>query len=572
MKARSLNFKNKNFYWIIAILFTLLTFFVFLTLNKSIKSEAFNGPLSFWTQFPGIFIFFGVASLLVFTLIPKICGNNSCFLLASYMAFAAFLVKILIPYYLFDGLIQSDIFAHHLNVEMLASKGLQPIQYLYWPSTFVSADAFEIITYTGFPVSISLIAILSKMLLACVLFLFIKRLFGPREAVLSVLLLTLIEPVSAQWSPFTITLTLILISLFYFIQGIIKNNTEFKILSAIIAFSTITYHPYLPLILIIMLICTTVFIRLIRFFKSDQTFEFKIGKGTVVASVLLVGTIAWWIFVAPFIFRSFIRTLVGEVGSLVYVPVGTTSEGLLGQYDVVSALGSFTLVVILLPIIPVVTLSLISLIKKRLNLTYLNILIISVNIAVMSLLWIFLTFIFPVGFGERFFFIAQLLLVPLSAVCMIQLKLKKKRKYLYLAIAVIFVFILIISPITSRSQYALVNIDPVSYADLSTGAFTLSLGVAGQSFTGDSRFNWIIENIQGPNQLHFLFFPDAFENKVAKNDFNYDSTIIIVNPGTLYYLTTHGIEDTQASAYINSLYNISNVVYNNGYNNVFFAK
>ncbi len=167
------------------VAFSLLVITGFLNTHKDIIAL---GPIDFWSQVPWLFVILGIASILVLFIVPKAKDNSPIYFVTVFIAFVTYSVKLLFPYYIFDGLVNYDLFVHYENVQLLASSGVQLEGYLYWPNTFTLTDIFEKVTGTVFPLSTSFIAIVAQILLALSLFVFVRKFFGYREAILSVLL------------------------------------------------------------------------------------------------------------------------------------------------------------------------------------------------------------------------------------------------------------------------------------------------------------------------------------------------------------------------------------------------
>jgi hypothetical protein len=226
---------------------------------------------------------------------------------------------------------------------------------------------------------------------------------------------------------------------------------------------------------------------------------------------------------------------------------------------------------ILVPVIPVLLWGVYLIVKKNLHKKYVKIFFIFSLIIVTGFIWFFLEFVAPVGFGERMFFIAQMLLALLSAVCIIELVQKIKFKtVVYLLFAVFFVGVVVISPITNRSDYALVYYGPMTVADSNLAHFVVAYSIDGQSLTGDGRLASMVDVFGWPNSLRFS---QEFLNNVKNGDSAYSvSQVIVVNPATPVYLTVQGATGLDAANYVAGLYNTSDVVYVNGYDAAFVPK
>lgn len=162
-----------------------------------------------------------------------------------------------------------------------------------------------------------------------------------------------------------------------------------------------------------------------------------------------------------------------------------------------------------------------------------------------------------------------MMLVMLSAVCVIGLRRKKYGKIVYTMLAVMFICTTVISPITNRSEYGQIYLDSISSTDQATAIFATTYSAEGQSFTGDSRLNAVVRLIKWPN---LMTLSSEFEKKVEDNDFVYSSTVIVANPTTPFFVATHGVNDMVALSYLKNLFNESNPVYSNGWNVIFIPK
>lgn len=550
----------------------IITFFLvlisatFLSVDKNLSLEAFKGPLYFWMRVPMLFILLGVSAVLISSVLFKRSIGNKQYFVLTVVSFATFITKLALPYYLLDGLVNYGIFTHYLNIQMLATNGIQLSEYLYWPSSFLLTSIFEHTSSFVFPLSIGLLAIISQICLAFSLFLLVRGLFGRRESVLTVLLLIIIAPFSIHWSPFTLTLSIMFLAFTLFFFGIFRNAKHFKILGFILGLSSILYHPYLPLIFVGMVISGCTCLALISRFSS---FRFHYSFQAYIVPIVIC-SISWWFYVAVFVpavlKKSLYGTLLGEETILVPPSIAAAHGEIVQQLQVTSFLGILSLLLIILPIVPVLFSAISKLRKHLLILKQIKILFLITPIVIMGLAYAFLTFILPLGFGERFFWIAQLLLMALAAVCIIELVDRKRIKVLSVLLAIICIFLVIMSPITNRSDYGIFYRVSMTDADVRMSSFVLSYYSPGICVTGDLRFSEILDSMQWPNSIKIS---SEFLDLVTSGTFKHSSDLIVVSPSTANYLVTQGVNDTSSMNYISSLPNHADILYNNGFDTIY---
>ncbi|MCW4025659.1 MAG: hypothetical protein NWF01_11615 [Candidatus Bathyarchaeota archaeon] len=555
------------------LVFILLTAILFITADKSLTLTAYSGPLNFWLNFPWLNVVLGFAGLSVFLLLPKIKKSIYYYLAAFFIAISAFSIKIIFPYYLFNGLVHYDIFTHYLNVNVLASQGIQASGYLYWPNTFLLTDVFEQVTGTIFPLSTSILAIIVQGLLVFVSFVFIKRFFGPRAGILSIVLLILVEPKSIHYSPFTITLSLILISLFIFFYGLFTHKQGFLLLSFFIGAVSIAYHAYLPLtlgLLLLVIVCSYKFFS--RF--SIEIFSFPFRKYLSVALILLVSTICWWLYSSLFVFRTSVFTLesmvIGEITPVARGAFATSPliPEIADQLAVMSQLGKFIRFFLpLAVVVPVLLWALYLFVKKRLDVQYIRILLLASVALTTGAIWFALGVGVPIGFSERFLFIFDKFLILLTSISVFVICWKlRHNKFVYGLIMVLFVGAIAISPITNASSYSIMYYSCFNDANVDTAVFASQHSVDEQSFNGDLRFGGIVKLFAWPN---LVSFSRDFNNKINDNNFEYSSDAIIISSATLSYTTVGGVSDITAEKYVAELPDLFNLVYNNGYDLIY---
>ncbi len=466
-----------------------------------------------------------------------------------------------------------DIFTHYLNVKILASHGLQASGYLYWPNTFLLTDVFEQVTGAIFPLSASLLAIIVQVLLVFVSFVFVKRFFGPRAGILSIVLLILVEPKSIHYSPFTITLSLILISLFIFLYGLFSHKQGFMILSFFIGVVSIAYHAYLPLtlgLLLLVIVCGYKFFS--RFSKEKFSFPFR--KNLSVALILLVSTISWWLYSSFFVFKTSVFTLesmvIGEIKPVARSALATSPliPEIANQLAIMSQLGKFIRFFLpLVVVVPVLLWASYLFVKKRLDARYIRILLIASVAFTAGLIWFALGFGVPLGFSERFLFIFDKFLILLTSISVFVIYWKLRRnKFIYGVLMVLFVAAIAISPITNASSYSIMYYSCFNNANVDTAVFASQHSVDEQSFNGDLRFGGIVKLFAWPN---LVSFSRDFNNKINDDNFEYSSDAIIISSATLSYTTVGGVSDITAEKYVAELPNLFNIVYSNGYDTIY---
>jgi hypothetical protein len=254
--------------------------------------------------------------------------------------------------------------------------------------------------------------------------------------------------------------------------------------------------------------------------------------------------------------------------SLVTPAILPSFPDIVSQFNVMTLLGRFSLLIIFLPIVPILIRSLYLLIHHRLNYQYLKIIfLISATVSV-GLMWFVLTFIAPIGFGERTLFMAQLLLGCLSAISLIEIMKFKKGKIIYLVVAILFTCVIIISPVTNRSDYAIVHYGPITSTDVKSTDFMMTYSIVGQQISGDPRI--CIDVVSLFDSFGSLHYSQAFIDNARSGNLTYSSSqLIIVNNGTPHYLSACNVEGSDAITYIDKLYGAANLIYSNKYSAIF---
>jgi hypothetical protein len=551
---------------VIALLFTILTIVTIFTTDAGLSSEAYRGPVYFWLQVRGLYVTFGFASLLIFLTLPYIKNNCSLYSLAVFLALGVYLVKLLMPLYIFNGLTHYDIFDHYLNVKTIASSGLIIGEfYSYWPSTFLLTCILEKITGLCFPISIGLLALISKVVLALLIFGLVKVFFGSLEGVLSILLLTIVEPYPQHWCPYSIATTLVLLSFALYFYAVFRNEKRFTILSSIIAFVSLSYHPFLPVTLGMMIMFGVCSLILLKRFTSVKTSRASL----YLASAILIGAVSWWFYISFFIFKTVVITVedlsLGRMPSQMgLIGVTPASPDIVSQLEVVSMLRLYSRLIILLPpLILALFKGLPLMVKRSLDEKYIKILLL------MSVAGIFglASEVLPIRSMDRFRQISEILLVSLSGVSICEFALKDRiKKAAYIMLAILYISAILISPISGVSIYIGVYRDVITVADESSAAFIATRSVNSQLLTGDARFEGVIDFFKWPNLITFSL---EFEDNAKEGLFDYHSSAVMVSLATPNYVTGHGVSDMEARKHITELTRRCNIIFSNGYDTTF---
>lgn len=550
--------------------FLLLCIISFITADKNLVLTAYQGPLKFWLQFPWTFIVLAFAGFSVFLLIPKIEADNFAYVSAFFISIGTFVTKLLLPYYLFNQLVHYDIFSHYFNVKILSSEGLQPMYYLYWPNTFTLTSAFENATTLSFPLITSLLAIISAILLVILFFIFIKRLFGRKEAVLSILLLTLVTPVSIHYAPFTITLTLIILSFVLFYFGILRQNKLFLLLSMLVTTSSIFFHAFLPVILGIFVIISAFSLKFLSRFSNVKIVN---RNYIAIGTSIFLGTFCYWLYVRYTVFRRILITVENAFfgGPTRFVTETTFSSipEIANQLIFIGMLSKYTRYFLpLLVLIPVLIWGFFLMSKKKIDSKRVKIVSLAAIALSMAFMGFVLEFVVPFGFAGRFLHFFYMFLSILAAVCLLDLVMWKGvfRKKLYILFGLLFIVGIIISPITDTTDYADVHCRPLIDADGKTVAFLSTHLVQNQPVTGDCRFGLMIELVMWPTSVSYS--NELIEN-IQHNIFEFDADLIVVNLATPNYVTVKGVNDLKATTYLAELPNNCNIYYSSGYDTIY---
>jgi len=303
--------------------------------------------------------------------------------------------------------------------------------------------------------------------------------------------------------------------------------------------------------------------------------KIKVGLSNVYfVLALIIGTISWWIYVsyAVLLQTTLITSLIlqGEMRSFSPQAAKITDVSLSSQLNLISLLSNLTLAIIILPIIPVLIQILNDFRHKKLGKNYRNILLLTSVTFVLQIMFILLKIIQQSGFAQRFSYAGDFLLVLLSAVCIFDLlswKIRWRWKMIYVPLAVLLTCAVVISPFTSLSDYGSVNLIGIASTDTHVGNFASVYSVSQQHLAGDWRFLYIVGYLNHNLQIS----TEDFDNNVKNNVFVYSAaeTEIIVSDTTPVFSTGNGLQESNVTSYINNLYNISNLVYNNNYNTIF---
>lgn len=558
-----------------------LAFFIivvtnFVTANTSLSLEAYKGPLYFWLQFPWLYVVLAFAGISVFFLLYRAECKRSFYFAAFSIAIGAYVTKILLPYYLFNGLVHYDVFYHYLDAQVLSAEGLDKAihftQYLYWPNTASITLVFQNITGTNFIQCTSFLTVGAEIGFALLLFLLAKKLFGPREAVLSLLLATLVEPISIHYSPFTIALTVMLFAFTLFFYGVFQQRTSFKTLAVLVAITSVLYHPFLSVILGLIILAGILSLKYCSNFSYCNQKMYQIKTDIYMALIVVVCTLIWWLYVSIFIFKTLVVSLesiaFGHLSPIETLPLTPSNANIASQVAIANLLGRFIRYILpAIVVLPVLVLIFYLFLHRRATVKHIRIFFLAIIIGFLFVVWYLIGVAIPFGFGERFNFIYEIFLSVLSAACLIEITNKKRLAKLYPVLALLFVVGVVISPLSSATDYAGMYYGGMTHSDLTMSSFTANHLVTGEQITGDYRFTFMVEQAAWPQVAYFNTI--EFENNIPLKDFHYNSTIIILNKGTANYVIVERINDTDAALYISNMPQNLDLVYGNGFDNIF---
>jgi len=274
----------------------------------------YQGPVIF-----GFSAFFplSITLFLLIFLANTYAIKKSSFLFST-LIFTGFLLKYMLPYYIFNGYVNYDTPFHYLSALYLRDHGIDPsYHYHMWPAWLLLNSMFTEI-FNNFPINVSVIALASKLLISLSIYLLSKRYLMSNSLILtSLIILLIVEPFTIHPSPLLTSTTLTILAILLFLNLLYSKERERAALSFIvIVFSLTFYHSVMPIALllsILSIIMTELFIN--KLTPHDISRVHIFGKVWLWSLISFISVLAYNVYLTLFVIRTTYETLVTLVTS-----------------------------------------------------------------------------------------------------------------------------------------------------------------------------------------------------------------------------------------------------------------
>jgi len=387
---------------------------VLFILGYSNVNSRYRGPFEFNSSVflvlhLGLFVF----AISAFALVDKIR------LLTLVFIFTAFLAKYLVPYYVFEGLVNYDTSIHYLSALYLRDFGLKPgYHYHTWPSWLILNNMFNAVSGLKFPVDSSMVALVSRFLIPLSIYMISRRFLSSIKALLVAMTVLLVfEPFIIHSCPQITAVALTITAITVFFNWLHGHEHRWLYTLLILGVSTATYHAIMPIALTLsifaVLVLYDVFPKL-GVIKANTSTHHGNSKMWLVATILIAVVIFYNIYITIFITRSIIKTLEliikgGEARLDVY-PLKIENPELRWQCDVIANIGRVALLLLLgIPSAMVALSLLVKYLKSKLNTTERIFFATAVVAGINALIFIVFGIILQTGLVERLHQISYLI-------------------------------------------------------------------------------------------------------------------------------------------------------------------
>jgi len=392
--------------------------------GKYMLGYRFHGPVIF-----NMHAFFPVSILATIIVVIIIIIKDRIIMKLSFILFFV-LFKLVIIYFVFEAYVNYDTPIHYLAALYLRDNGLSPsYHYHTWPVALILGGIFNLVSSLSFPLDVALVAVLSRFLLAIVIYIIASRFFNDNEiGLLSLVVLAIFEPFILHYAPQIVGVTMYVMFIYALLLAVTgKTSADSSILVSLILFgSLLASHAMLPISTTLVIIgYPLLLITLLQFSKKTISIDiFLIHMSYLrvfrrLAVFTLLGVLVYNLFVTLFVTKSLIKTvellLSGESVRLdVYGPE-IQSPDLLWQYSVIGSINRMAILLLLgIPSIYILYKTLYRFVKGFAGLNDYVLLFIILISSLNTGLYV-LTMIFQTGLTERFFQIGIIFVSILSA-------------------------------------------------------------------------------------------------------------------------------------------------------------
>jgi len=579
----------KHMQVVIVLLLVLLSSSTIFIIGYSNVDSRLKGPAIF-----GLSVFLPLSiNLFALLLFSYIFVNRYPFL-SLVLVFMSFLLKYVMPYYIFNGYINYDTPIHYLSALYLKDYGLHTSYHYHpWPSSLFLVNMLKAMTEPNFPSDYSLIAVTSRFLVPLTIYSISKRLLTSSKSVLVALSVLLIfEPFIIHPCPQITAVALTITTIIVFLNWLYGHEHRRLYSLSVLSISVATYHAVMPIALTLSILSVLVLYDIIPrlgIIKMNTRAHFENSRIWLVATILIIVVILYNIFITVFVTRSIVRTLElviqgGEARLDVY-PLTIESPELKWQYDVTTNIGRIALLLLIgIPSIIVAVSLLIKYFRSKLNMVERVVFAIAIVAGVNALIFIVFGVVIKTGLVERLYQISYILAPILTAylyenTTSISFR-KSSTGYLrrissLLMLACVFTFIPL--SIFTAPSYTSLYADAFGEPEISVALWISNhISLPHINLDGSSRLNQLIALYLYPHNVYRinLSITRYIEMKALKEDYIFPPGTIVSTrkPLSLGAVTIRGLSDTILNEYIANFSRYLNKLYTNSICEVFIAR
>jgi len=565
---------------------------MFITGYSGIVSR-FSGPLVFGLSafLPlgvGLFVllFFSYALISKYPSIALVC------------VFSGFLLKYVMPYYVFDGYVNYDTPIHYLSALYLRDYGLSlGYHYHSWPSSLFLSNIFATISGFSFPYDYSLIALTSRFLIPLSVYLISKRFLASSKSVLIAMAVLLIfEPYIIHPCPQITAVALTTMALMVFISRHYREKHGWLYVLAVLGVSIVTYHAIMPIALALSILAVLLFYDLIPrlgFTKSSRLTRYKKSRMWLMV-IILVAIVAFYItYITPSIMRSIVKVLTsiiqGKEARLDVYPLSIESSELKWQYYVIGNIRRVAVVLLLgIPSVIVALSLLTKYIMSRLSVSERVFLDVAIIASINALIYIVFGKLLNVGLVGRFYQLSYILSPILTAYFYENLSnISSQNSSRNFSIAhvkravsiIVLVSIFVFTPLSifTSPPYIALYIDAFGKPELTSAQWIAEhLSASEVHLDGSIRLNQLIALYLYPNNVYRinLSITRYMEIKALKEDYSYTPGTIITTrkPLSTGASVVKGLSDAILARYIEKIPIYFNKLFSNDCCEIFMSR
>ena len=571
--------------FLIALAFSM----IFIVGYSNVISSRYDGPLIF-----GLSVFLPLTVGLFVLLLFSYIFINKYPPLSLIYVFSGFLLKYVMPYYVFEGYVHHDTPIHYLSALYLKDHELNlGYHYHLWPSSLFLVNILKTISGLGFPIDYSLIALVSRFLIPLSIYLISRRLLANSRSVLVAMMALLVfEPFIIHPCPLITTTALTIVAIMVFLGWLQRRELRWSYILVILGASIATYHAVMPIALTLSILAVLAFYDLfprLGFIKANMLSRHETSRIWLVATMLIAIVVLYNTYVAVLVTRSIVKTLElivqgGEARLDVY-SLTMESPELRWQYDVITNIRIIALLFLLgIPSVIVALKLLVKYFTSKSSIVERMFFAIVVIAGINALLFIVFSIILQTGLVERLYQISYILSPILTAYFYENTSNTSFRKSSVLSVGkivslVILTGIFVFMPMSmfTPPSYKALYVDAFVKPELATAQWIANhISIPEARFDGSNRLNKLAalylypSNVYGVN----LSITRDIEVKALKKDYTYFSGAIITTRKPLSTGSTivKGLSDTILNEYIENLPNYLDKLFSNSVCEVFIYK